>query len=283
MPTPTLSILSRKNPRVQELRRLKKSQERRKQGRFLLEGPKFLASALAAGALVHEVWIEDSAIAEFSKLLDQLEALSIPWIQTSPAVLEALATTPSPQGVLAVLEEESLKSIPPALPNQDLLVLADVQDPGNLGALWRTAAAAGIRALLIGDRGADPTSPKVLRSSAGVRFLVPHTRVPISPDLVDTLDGLGYASVSLAAHGNLCYTEVPFQSPTAIWVGAEGPGLPPEILARISTKAWIPMASGVESLNAAFAAGLLIYEGARRRGFPRIAPRDPPKEGDLAL
>jgi TrmH family RNA methyltransferase len=162
--------------------------------------------------------------------------------------------------------------LPLSGPRKDLVVLADLQDPGNTGAIWRTAAATGMGLLVCGDRGADPYAPKSIRAAAGAPFVLPAQRRPLDEAYLEELRELGYQLVGAAGEGKVRYDVTHWEDPVALLIGQEGPGLPDSWLDLCQETVRIPMASGVESLNASVSASLLLLELARSRNFSTLSP-----------
>lgn len=267
-------LTSRRNPRVQRLRSLHQGKGREELGLFLVEGLRFVEAALEAGAALEEVWTSPrlARSPRGEALRERVLGLgSLTHVEASDEVLAALCTTRSHQGVLASCRPWPTPPPPLEAPRRDLVVLADLQDPGNTGTIWRSAAAAGMGRLVCGDRGADPYGPKSIRAAAGAAFLLPVERRPLDLAYLEELRERGYQLVGAAGSGGSLYHETSWQEPVALLVGQEGPGLPATWLERCHRTVRIPMAPGVESLNAALSASLLMYELARGRGFATLS------------
>ena len=258
-------ITSTANSRIRELVKIKKSaKERAEREVFLVEGPKMFRE-IPEGKLV-EAYASESFLNSGAgrELLQetQTDAEAV-----SDRVFEYLSDTRSPQGILAVVsqfhysEPELLGTKTPAL----MLVLENLQDPGNLGTIIRTAEAAGVTGIVLSRGCADLTSPKVTRSTMGSIFRVPFI---YSDNLEMEILALKKKKVSLfAAHlqGSVeAYSET-YTGPTAFLIGNESRGLT-ENTAKLADKAIrIPMHGQVESLNAAVASSILLYEACRQR------------------
>ena len=146
-----------------------------------------------------------------------------------------------------------------------MLIAAGIQNPGNLGALLRTAEAAGATGAYLTDGAADPFSWKALRGSMGSAFRLPHRRRLSTADALARLQARGVSVVAADPGGAQRYDEADLRRPVAILLGPEGAGLSPAARARASAALAIPMARGVESLNVGVAAGVLFFEAARQR------------------
>ena len=268
-------ITSRRNPLVRRLRALSRREGRDLEQVLLLEGTHLLEEALLTDPpklelVATELWIDRHPV-----LMSRLPpGTSIQPV--SQEVLSAALSTVSPDGVASLMP---LSQIPasPAEPGF-LLVLDRLQDPGNLGTLLRTALAAEIETVWLGS-GADPLSPKVLRSSAGSLLHLPHLR--LGPDEAKALDQLEVNLRQLRDRGlqvvatlvpeassasqAIPYWELDWQRPTALVLGNEGRGLHPRLKACCSHSVTLPHSERVESLNVAAAAVPLLLERRRAR------------------
>ncbi len=248
VPRPTSDQLV-SSPDNEVVRRLRRLAHRREPGFVLLEGPRVLAEAKAAGLEFDLV-----AVREGDKLPFRYE----PRVTLTAGAYRAATQTVTPQGVIAiarVLEAAPAEAIAAAsLAHWPLVVLDRVQDPGNVGAICRTAAAAGAPALAVLPGCADPYGPKAVRASAGnvFRLVVAGARWS---DLKD-LDGFGGS-----ATGGAPLAESPIESAGMIVFGSEAHGLSRVDLKRVT----VPISSGVESLNVAAAAAVILFEVARRK------------------
>ena len=184
-------------------------------------------------------------------------------------VFEQLSDTKTPQGVLAVMDQfdHSLEDLIPENKNALLLVLESLQDPGNLGTMFRAAEAAGVTGILMDRNTVDPYNPKVVRSTMGSIFRVPFY---IAQDFRETLKYLKTKQISVfAAHldedRSRSYEECDYKKPSAFLIGNEGNGLTGETKQLADQCIRIPMLGKVESLNAAMASVVLLFEAARQR------------------
>jgi RNA methyltransferase, TrmH family len=254
-------ISSPQNRRLQDIRRL-----RRRQGdRALLEGPHLVAEALAGGVALEEVLVtpEFAASAAGRRLA---EALGRPPLAVAPALLRRLADADAPQGVLAVAGLP--RCGPAALPRRPgaaYLFAEGLQDPGNLGALARTAEAAGAAALALSPGSVHPNHPRALRASAGSLLRLPVAIGCTAEDLEGRLAGLAPRWIALVPRGGEPLYQAPLDGTLILALGAEGPGLSPPLAARAEIRLTIPIEPAVESLNATVAAALVLFELRRRR------------------
>ncbi|CAN5426861.1 RNA methyltransferase [soil metagenome] len=257
--------LSARNPRIQRLARLaRRGEERAAQRALLVEGPVLLATALDADVTLIDVYVDEGALDRpaIVAVLDRLPAGVDPWLVPS-GVLDRVGDAATSQGITAVVERRDPPWPTPAT-TPFVLVLADVSDPGNAGTLIRAAAAAGAGAVVVGG-GVDPSSPKVVRSSAGSIFAVDVVDTLSAFDAVDRLRTLGYRTVGMVVRDGEPYDEVDLTGPLAVVVGNEARGLPVELVERMDRSVTIPMAGTTESLNVAMAGTVVCFEVLRQR------------------
>jgi TrmH family RNA methyltransferase len=239
-------ITSVENPRVKEVVRLRKGRERRRSGLFIAEGPREVERAVAAGLNIVATYFTPALIA---------------WPdgeEVSERVLAKMAYRAEPEGVLAVVEAPQRR-----LPQNGTLFLAAVgiEKPGNLGALARTAAAAGADALIVAGAVADPWNPNAIRASTGAVFTLPVVEATL-----EDVRALATRLVATVADGGTPYTEADLTGPVTLAIGAEDEGLPQRWLDAADTRVTIPLANGAtDSLNAAAAAAIVLFEARRQR------------------
>jgi TrmH family RNA methyltransferase len=245
------------------VRKLHQAKERHRQALFLLEGTHLLQEACAVRYPLQMLCCTPDWQARHPQLWARACEQTAQVRLVTPAVLQGMATTVHPDGVLATV----VRPQPVDVPDTRLtlgLGLERIQDPGNLGALIRTAAAAGSDGFWLSGDSVDVDHPKVLRASAGQWFRLPMTVVP---DLAMALSQLGTAVQIVATdpRAELDYWALDLRLPTLFLLGNEGAGLSPEMLALATQTVKIPLAAGVESLNVAIAGALLLYEAQRQR------------------
>ena len=233
---------------------------------MLLDGWHLLAEAAAAHVTVETIAICGPPSSSEQHVVDGLRRHGAEIIEVSGAVLNALSPVNAPTGVVASARRPSVTGAAILTPAPALvLAAAGVQDPGNAGAIIRSAAAAGATGVVLDDASADPWGWKALRASMGSAFRVPVLR---SRALGQQIADWRAAGLRIAAtvprHGTLMH-DVDFTSPTALLLGGEGAGLPDTLIAAADVRVSIPMRSGIESLNAAVAAAVLLYEAHRQR------------------
>lgn len=254
-------ITSTSNPKIKSVRSLQAgSRARREQGRFVVEGVRLVEEALEAGWQAHLVLHTEDLTGRGKSVVEGYAAQGAQIEVVAPHVMQSASDTQSPQGLLVVLEGGRL----PLPKSPDFIIIpAGVRDPGNLGTILRTALAAGVHAALLPPGTVDPFSPKVLRSGMGAHF-----RLPIAildwPEIEQMLQPL---QVFLAdCKGGIAYTQADLRPPLALIVGGEAAGGGPKVYKLADARIHIPMPGNIESLNAAMAAGILIFEVVRQRG-----------------
>jgi TrmH family RNA methyltransferase len=257
-------ITSVHNPTVQSVRKLlTQAKERRAQGAFVIEGVRLVEEALESDWEAQLVLFTDQLDQRGQAVVEGFSTKGISAEQVSSGVMSAISDTETPQGILAVLV---MKPLPfPPSPNL-LLILDGMRDPGNLGTILRTAAAAGVQAVLLAPGCADAWSPKVLRAGMGAHFRLPILSQGWS-ELTQTVSMWGSnLQVFLAdSASGTTYTQADFHSPLALIVGGEAAGAGAQSLSLASSKVHIPMVGGSESLNAAVAGSILLFEVQRQR------------------
>ncbi|GAB1394825.1 RNA methyltransferase [Rhodocyclaceae bacterium] len=265
------TISSRDNPTFKELRLLARDARRqREEGRALLDGPHLVTAALDKGLLPDLLAVSESALAnpEVAALLARMAALPVLCLRDS--LFRELSELAHPVGILAriavpINAEDTAGTVSPASTfsvTGDCLLLDAVQDAGNVGTLLRTAAAAGVRDVLLGTGCAGAWTPRVLRAGQGAHFgLNIREQVDLSAFLRD-YPGISVAAVAHA--GQSLYT-LDFSQPTAWLFGSEGQGVSPALVAAARRRATIPLAPGSESLNVGAAAAVCLFEMRRQR------------------
>ncbi len=271
MTTPQYDITSPHNPRVGFARSLHSAKGRVAAGMFLIEGPHLIIEAFRAAAVpVFVLWdpaeVRDpqarSAVARWA-------AAGVETLAAPAAVVARAAETQTPQGIVAALPlaevgPERVASRRAARPRSLVLVLDALSDPGNAGTILRAALAADVERVILTPGAVDVFNPKVVRAAAGA-----HLRVPIAPEQPWDAIAAEYAGSwqILVADGTATtdYAGVDLTRPTVLIIGNEAHGPSPEALALATARVRIPMANDVESLNAAIAASIILFEATRQR------------------
>lgn len=254
-------ITSSANPGLRHIRQLaSKAKTRREEGLFLVEGPR-MAEEIPGDQLEAAYCSESFAASEAGeKLARKLSAQIV-----ADKVFSEISETITPQGILALVKCRRWKLDDLIKDGRPVAALETLQDPGNLGTIFRTGEGAGIGGILLNRTSADPYNPKTVRATMGSIFRMPHV---ISEDFFGDLARLktqGYRLYAAHLEGERRYTEADFFHPSVFLIGNEGSGLTDQAVRMADEKILIPMEGEVESLNAAIAATLLVYEAARQR------------------
>ncbi len=250
-------ITSTASPLIKQWRQLKNPSGRRAHGLFLAEGEHLCAEAVKAGR-VRTLLLDRDRLDRFAAW----QGRGAQVIAVSAQVIAVLADSKTPQGCIAVCPLPAAPALSGAGPR--LMALNRLQDPGNVGAILRTLDAAGFEGLLVDPGCADPFSPKAVRASMGAVFRVPVFSVA---DLGQALDALpGHRVVAGDLNGAPYFEHPPFGDKVCLLVGNEGAGLDRDLLSRADFRLRLPQPGGAESLNAAVAAGLMIYDALLRDG-----------------
>jgi len=255
-------ITSRKNPKIQELRGLLAKKSLREQsGLCVLEGTRLLEEALlAAWQPLYGFYVE-SHQRRNKDLLHQITMQGAIMEEVPEDLLAYMADTTNPQGMIAVFRKETIPL--PSVPDF-VLILDAIRDPGNMGTILRTAAAASVDIVLLTDDCVDPFSPKVLRSGMGAQFHLPLHMDTISGILSYSQQHKLSIHISDASAGTSCWQQ-DFRVPLCMVISNEANGTSSDFLTAETTLTKIPMPGGFESLNAAVAAAILLFEVVRQR------------------
>ncbi len=244
---------------IQTIQELKtKHKARRKTGLFVVEGERIVSEMpkdKIRALYVTEEYADTHSEAENAETVEE-------------RVFEKLSDTKTPQGILAVMSCPSFsKEEVFAKENGLFMILESIQDPGNLGTIFRTAEGAGVDAVFLVKGTTDIYAPKAVRSTMGSIYRMPHFFVETVEEAADILHMHGICLFAAEPDAKKRYDEADYRKPAAFLIGNEGNGLTEEAKALSDETVHIPMGGKLESLNAAVAASLLMYEAARQRGF----------------
>lgn len=255
-------ITSSQNPKIKQVRALQaRAKARREAGEFVIEGVRLAEEAVQAGWTPNLVLYGEGLGERGQNLVEKLQAEGVLVEQVAPHVMKAASDTQTPAGLLLVLPVAT-NPLPREL--DFVLVLDQVRDPGNLGAILRSAAAAGVGAVLMPPGSVDPWGPKVLRSAMGAHFRLPVQS--LAWDEIGAQCEVHDLRVYLAAAGEgQVYSEADFTPPLALIIGGEAKGAGRRAQNLTDARVHIPMPGDVESLNAGVAAGILLFEVVRQR------------------
>ena len=263
-------ITSTSNNRIKEARKLQRRRERYEQGQMLIEGVRLVRDAWQTGATLHPVFYAPEAVTVESAtaaLVNELAAARVEVVPCSESVFATLSETVTPQGIAAVV---ALPQLPLPTPRTLTLLLDQVRDPGNAGTLLRSAGAAGVDVVLFGPETVDPFNEKVLRAGMGAHFRTPIRMAEKWDDLAAWMDG-DQPLYLAEATGEVSYDLVDWTLPATLVVGGEANGASVWVRERAIAIS-IPMERATESLNAAVAGSVILFEAARQRRLLRKQP-----------
>lgn len=238
---------------------VKKSKDRKVQGLFVVEGKKMFEET--PGDRLAKVYVSESFERENAGCLGNCIYETV-----SDEVFAHMSDTKTPQGVMALvrMREYSLEDML-GKPSPLLMVLENIQDPGNLGTIIRSAEGAGVDGIIMTAGTVDIYNPKVIRSTMGAMYRMKYTYVDKVADIAETLKKNGITAYAAHLQGAVDYADCDYTKGTAFFIGNEGNGLTDEAAGLADTKIIIPMEGQLESLNAAVSSAILMYEAARQR------------------
>jgi tRNA G18 (ribose-2'-O)-methylase SpoU len=257
-----IAVTDPDDPRIEAYRAVRERDLVGRRHRFIVEGEVVLRLLLKQSRLrVESLLLAENRLESLGDALNQLSP-EVPVYTADRAVMDAIVGFPIHRGVLGVARREPL---PPAeevlarLPDRALVVgLVGLANHDNVGGIFRNAAAFGAGAVLLDRETCDPLYRKAIRVSVGGALIVPFTRLASADAMVQALEQAGFEVISLSPSGREILSEIRPSSRTALLLGAEGPGLPPEVLARTRSVS-IPMRGGFDSLNVATTSGIALH------------------------
>lgn len=263
----TEAITSTTNPRIKAVVRLRDRAERDATGRFVIEGYRELTRATDAGIRIETLLVcPDLYLGDNEPgLADRIRHAGAEVLAVSEAAFRKASYRDRPEGLLAVAERfaTDLDRIP--LAGAPLLLVAEaIEKPGNLGTMLRTAEAAGATGVIVADPTTDPFNPNVVRASLGTLFTIPLA-VASSTAVITHLRGAGVRLLAATPAGAIAHFAADMSGPVALVIGSEQYGLTTTWLEAADQAVVIPMPGSVDSLNAAMAAGILLFEAVRQR------------------
>lgn len=270
-----IRLTSSKNPVVKEIRSLRNKSDRQEKGLYFIEGIRFVGEAVNEHAtsgsmpdirylVVSESFASDAGSESF---IEPCINRGIKVYCMTDSLFESVSDTKNPQGILAVLgmKKDLLKDA--ALKDGILVILDGIRDPGNMGTIIRTADAAGCAGVIVTDGCVDLFNPKVLRSTMGSIFHLPVLHCGSTKEAVDICSQKGYLVCASHTEGSVSIYDADLSGNIAFVIGSEAEGVSSEALDNADMLIRIPMPGRAESLNAAVAASIIIYESARQRGM----------------
>jgi len=278
-PEPALSVQNRlrriegrHNPLVKQLRQAFSRSELTDAGDCAIEGLRILEEAIRSGLRFSSVFFRESAQDRANRLLPQIGA-QVETLLLPDKLFDSLVPSESPQGVAALvrLKEFSLDDVAERLQVGPLVVVAGLQDPGNLGTILRSSEAFGSAGVVLGEGTVSVFNSKVVRASAGSVFRLPivhgqgKSGTAKLEEVSEKLRSQGVRLIATSSHKGTSLDQADLASPAAIFFGNEGSGLPRDLMAKMDEVIAIPHTPQVESLNAGVAASIVLYEAARQR------------------
>jgi TrmH family RNA methyltransferase len=252
-------ITSTANAYVKLIKSLAAHKGRVEHGLFLAEGAKLVSEAMDAGVTLHSVAFSSDAPPALDALRARAEAAGVPVYDLDARVFSAASDAVTPQGVLAAVRIPDPGAPGPAALPDIIVALERVQDPGNMGAIIRTADAAGAGAMLLSPGCCEPFSPKAVRGAMGSAFRLPLYRAEDFTGLLRRCADSGYAILAGVLDGENVFAAKDLPDKFVLMIGNESGGLSEAALACATRRLRVPMAGGAESLNAGVAAGVLLY------------------------
>jgi RNA methyltransferase, TrmH family len=274
-------IEGRHNPLAKELRQAFTKSERTEDGHCAIEGLRIVEEAIRSGLKFRAVFFKESAQNLAERLLPQIgshvETLLLP-----DKLFDAIVPSETPKGVAALvrLREFSIDNILERLQVGPVIVLAGVQDPGNVGTILRSAEAFGSAGVVLGEGTVSMFNSKLVRASAGSIFRLPVVAAKAHGEmekLSARMRGESVRLIATSSHKGMALDVARMTEPCAVFIGSEGSGLQRSLMAQMDELVAIPHAVQVESLNAGVAGSIVLYEAARQRR--ESAPRTNPSEG----
>lgn len=258
-------ISSISNQQAKEIIKLQKQLKyRRATSLFVAEGFKMLKEAAQKGCLV-KIYISETALEKKRDIIEGF-CTKFPYETVSGQVFRQLSDTVTTQGILGIVKQPSYNIADIINDKRHMwLLLDDIRDPGNLGTIMRTAEGAGMSAVIMGKGTADLFNPKTVRSTMGAIFRMPFVYVDDITNVIIQIKNSGYSVYGTAMEGSIAYDQADYTTGAGIVIGNEANGIQDSVMECITGSIHIPMEGSLESLNAAVAAAVVMYEAARQR------------------
>lgn len=259
-------INSVSNRQVKEILKLQKQAKyRQSTGLFVAEGLKMLTEAAENGCLI-KLYISESVAAKDNKSLEKLCKI-YPFEIITDNIFKQLSDTVTTQGILGIIKQPSYNLTDILNCKKHMWLLLDnIQDPGNLGTIMRTAEGAGMSAVIMEKGTAGLFNPKTVRSTMGAIFRMPFIYTDDITETIKIIKDKGFNIYGAALGGSMVYYQADYTKGAGIVIGNEANGISDRVLKYVTQKIHIPMEGKLESLNAAIAAAVIMYEAARQRG-----------------
>lgn len=250
------TITSSKNPICQWVKQLQTSKGRKLENAFWVDGEHMVQEAISQNAYpIKAIFVAEEKKEKYANLLNtvQVEKYLLPL-----SLLESLSQVKTSQGISAVCEKNNISTLQNL--GQKIVLLENVQDPGNVGTILRTMDAAGFTGALLTEGCSDPFSPKSLRASMGSIFRIPFIRISESTESIAELHKKGFTTIATCLEGTPYYSRKTLNSPLCVLMGNEGLGLKKETINACVKRYRLPMLGGAESLNVAIATAIILYD-----------------------
>jgi len=262
-------ITSKSNSKIKDIRLLKQVKHRQARGEYFIEGVRLVeeafGSAQAVRQIVYSPRLENTPRGVSLLTLGRKRYPSVEWFYASDEVLDSLIDTQTHQGILAVLAKKEYGWEDLRRREGLILLLCELQDPGNLGTIFRVAEAGRAGGLVLNRGTLDPYNPKAVRASMGSLFRLPFLRDRDAMESLRVFRSLGYRIWAAATGGGTCLWEADLTLPAVVLFGQEGAGLSEVLVEEADGILTIPMNAEVNSLNVAVSAGLVVYEAMRQQ------------------
>ena len=264
-------ISSRDNQWVKLACSLKNKKGRQGSQRVFMEGFRLIEDVALSGIMDVQCFVSPDGRERqgFGELYERGLSLGWEFFAVTDSVYDKLKDTQTPQGIAAILPyfEDTLATIGPLAPQRPVLFLQSIQDPGNLGTILRTAAAANAAAVFLSEDSVDLYNGKTLRSAMGAVFKIPVVQHVTDHDLASFCSREGRQLIGTTPRGTCSYSDADYSRPVVLACGNEGNGLTDGFIDRCHTTVTIPMKAGTESLNLSMAVGLVLYKAWETHGF----------------
>ena len=258
-------VEGRHNALVKQLRAAFARAELTEAGDCALEGLRIVEEAIRSGLRFHAVFFRESASNLVERLLPQIGA-NVETVLLPDKLFSSIVSSEAPQGVAALVRyrQSTLEDVFQRIATGPLVVVAGLQDPGNLGTILRSAEAFGSAGVLLGEGTVSPFNAKVVRGSAGSIFRLPMVRVKLG-EVLPQLGERGVRLIATSSHKGVALPQANLVGALAVLIGGEGTGIPRDLMAKVDEIVAIPHAAQVESLNAGVATSIVLYEIRRQR------------------
>lgn len=256
-------LTSTKNPQIKEIQKLRRKRHRYQTKRLVLEGVRLIQDALASNILIQTLYFAPELITKNRaaiELVEHCQSASIQIVECSETVFQTLTETTTPQGILALI---AMPDIEPPINSSLALILDQVREPGNAGTLLRSAEAAGVDQVLFAPNTVDSFNDKVIRAGMGAHFRLP---IQLCNRWDDVRSRLSAEQILVLATplGKIPYDQLDWCQPVALIISGETTGASPDAIGDALSLS-VPMLGQTESLNAAMAGTIILFEGARQR------------------